>query len=231
MKTLVSILFFVAATVGMAQDSVKAEKSANPVLNGKAIILPRPGYPEVLRGTDVSAAIAVIIEVDENGAVVHAKADINDQKFPRAADVSLLDPILADPLLRAAAEEAALKAIFPPSPVRVSGRLIYNFVGDGAAMNGIPKTVSTGNVLNGKAVSLAMPAYPAAARAVRAQGAVSIQVMIDEEGIVRSASALSGHPLLRAAAENAAYEARFAPTLLAGKAVKVAGVLTYNFVP
>lgn len=94
----------------------------------------------------------------------------------------------------------------------------------------VPKTVS-GGVLNGKATSLPKPAYPAAAKAVRAGGAVSVQVLISESGSVISASAVSGHPLLRAAAESAARGARFSPTLLSGQAVKVSGVITYNFVP
>ncbi len=93
-----------------------------------------------------------------------------------------------------------------------------------------PKTVS-GGVLNGKAVSLPKPAYPPAAKAVRAGGSVSVQVLIDEEGRVVSASAVSGHPLLQQAAVAAARGARFSPTLLSGQAVKVSGVITYNFVP
>lgn len=93
-----------------------------------------------------------------------------------------------------------------------------------------PKTVS-GGVLNGKATSLPKPAYPPTARAVRASGAVSVQVLISETGSVISASAVSGHPLLRAAAEGAARGARFSPTMLSGQPVKVSGVITYNFVP
>lgn len=93
-----------------------------------------------------------------------------------------------------------------------------------------PKTVS-GGVLNGKATSLPKPGYPAAAKAVRASGSVSVQVLISETGSVISASAVSGHPLLRAAAEGAARGARFSPTMLSGQAVKVSGVITYNFVP
>ena len=93
-----------------------------------------------------------------------------------------------------------------------------------------PKTIS-GGVLNGKAISLPKPAYPAAARAVRAAGQVSVQVLIDEDGRVVSASAGGGHPLLVPAALAAARGARFSPTLLSGQPVKVSGVITYNFVP
>ena len=45
----------------------------------------------------------------------------------------------------------------------------------------VPKQIS-GGVLNGKATSLPKPPYPPAARAVRASGAVSVQVLIDENG-------------------------------------------------
>src|SRR6476659_8874414 len=93
-----------------------------------------------------------------------------------------------------------------------------------------PKTIS-GGVLNGKAVSLPKPAYPAGVRAVRASGAGQVQVLIDEEGRVVSASAAGGHPLLQAAAVSAARQARFSPSLLSGQPVKVSGIITYNFVP
>lgn len=92
------------------------------------------------------------------------------------------------------------------------------------------KSVS-GGVLNGKATNLVQPTYPPAAKAVRANGAVNVQVTIDEQGNVVSASAVSGHPLLRAAAEAAARESKFSPTILSGKAVKVTGIIVYNFVP
>lgn len=94
----------------------------------------------------------------------------------------------------------------------------------------VPKTIS-GGVVNGKATNLVKPPYPAAARAVRASGAVNVQVKIDERGNVVSASAVSGHPLLRAVAEQAARSSKFAPTQLSGQPVSVTGVIVYNFTP
>jgi TonB family protein len=87
-----------------------------------------------------------------------------------------------------------------------------------------------GGVLNGKATSLAKPVYSAAARAVKAEGAVSVQVVIDEEGNIASATAVSGHPLLRQAAQQAALQSKFSPTLLSGQPVKISGIVVYNFV-
>lgn len=91
-------------------------------------------------------------------------------------------------------------------------------------------TTISGGVLNGKAISKPQPSYPSPAKAGRAQGTVVVQVLVDETGKVVSATAVAGHPLLRASAVAAAKEAKFAPTLLSGKPVKVSGVLTYNFV-
>jgi TonB family protein len=93
----------------------------------------------------------------------------------------------------------------------------------------VPKKVSLG-VINGKASRLVTPPYPAAAKAVRAAGAVNVSVSIDVNGNVTSANAVSGHPLLRAAAEQAARASKFTPTVLSGVAVPVTGIIVYNFV-
>lgn len=87
-----------------------------------------------------------------------------------------------------------------------------------------------GGVLNGRAISKPQPTYPALARAAGASGVVTVRVTVDESGRVVSAEGVSGHPLLQQAAVQAARDARFSPTLLGEKAVRVSGVLTYNFV-
>src|ERR1041384_7202612 len=67
-----------------------------------------------------------------------------------------------------------------------------------------PHAPISGGVLNGKAVHLVTPPYPAIARSAHASGSVQVQVLIDENGNVVSAHAVSGHPLLQAAAVAAA---------------------------
>lgn len=94
-----------------------------------------------------------------------------------------------------------------------------------------PKGPISGGVLNGRAISKPQPVYPPIAKAANASGTVVVQVLIDEDGKVMQAHAVSGHPLLRKAAEEAARNARFSPTQLSGQPVKVTGVITYNFVP
>lgn len=93
-----------------------------------------------------------------------------------------------------------------------------------------PRAPISGGVLNGKAISLPKPPYPQIARAAHASGTVVVQVLIDENGNVVSARAVSGHPLLQAVAVQAAKQARFSPTKLSGQPVKVTGVIQYNFV-
>jgi protein TonB len=87
----------------------------------------------------------------------------------------------------------------------------------------------SGGLLNSRATRLPQPTYPAAARAVKASGTVVVQVTVDENGNVISAKAISGHPLLQSSAAAAALKARFTPTLVGGKYVKVNGTITYEF--
>lgn len=55
------------------------------------------------------------------------------------------------------------------------------------------------------------PIYPPIARAARAGGVVNVNVMVDSAGAVSSARGVSGHPLLRSVAEEAAKRWQFAP--------------------
>jgi TonB family protein len=124
----------------------------------------------------------------------------------------------------------------PTEETGVDGPDTYNGPVDyqGPVNNGrrrqIPRQIS-GGVVNGKATYLPQPPYPAAARAMRLSGRVSVQVLIDESGNVVAARAVSGPALLRGASEAAARRAKFSPTNLAGQPVKVSGIVTYNFLP
>jgi len=85
------------------------------VLNGHALELPKPSYPEEARRGHISGRVRVRVVIDEQGKVVSAQA------FEGPAE------------LRKAAEDAAFKARFSPTrlmgqPVKVSGEIDYNFV-------------------------------------------------------------------------------------------------------
>jgi protein TonB len=87
----------------------------------------------------------------------------------------------------------------------------------------------SGGILNGKAVSLPSPTYPEMAKRARSAGVVEVEVLIDITGKVVSAKATKGPPLLMQAAEQAAKQARFTPTLLSGQPVRITGTINYNF--
>jgi len=82
----------------------------------------------------------------------------------------------------------------------------------------------------GHAIELVQPDYPTIAKAAHASGPVEVKVIIDVDGSVIAAAAISGHPLLQAASVKAARQTRFTPSKLNGDPVKVVGVLQYNFV-
>jgi TonB family protein len=83
---------------------------------------------------------------------------------------------------------------------------------------------------NGQAIRLPKPAYSSLARAAHVGGAVEVRVLIDFDGKVVAAQAVSGHPLLYAASVKAARGSEFKPMKLDGQPVKVTGVIRYNFV-
>jgi TonB family protein len=86
-----------------------------------------------------------------------------------------------------------------------------------------------GGILNSKAEKLPEPKYPAEAKKDHTFGEVQVKILVDETGKVISAEALFGPESLRQAAVDAAKLARFKPMIVNGVAVKVSGILTYNF--
>ena len=84
------------------------------VLNGKAISLPPPVYPDMARRAGTSGVVEVEVVIDINGKVISAKATTGPS------------------LLRQSAEMAARLARFNPTllsgqPMRVAGVISYNF--------------------------------------------------------------------------------------------------------
>lgn len=85
------------------------------------------------------------------------------------------------------------------------------------------------SVLRGNAVTRKIPEYPVLARNAGIYGDVQVEIVIDENGNVVSASVLSGPQLLHSTSLQAAKQWKFRPTLLNGTPVKVQGLLTFRF--
>jgi len=94
--------------------------------------------------------------------------------------------------------------------------------------NDIPETLAQ-SVLQGQAIFKPQPSYPSLAKQGRIQGSVNVQVLIDEIGMVIEAKVINGPGELRKVCEEAAKQWRFKPVLVGGRALKVQGVLTFNF--
>jgi TonB family protein len=128
----------------------------------------------------------------------------------------------------AASSSAASKVVVdepPPSPTQPSTQ-------PNTQPTSAPKPILrpvSGGVLNGSAVFLPPPMYPETAKRMRTSGVVAVEVVIDENGKVISATAENGPSTLREAAIKAALRARFSPTKLSGQPVKVFGTISYKF--
>jgi TonB family protein len=83
-------------------------------------------------------------------------------------------------------------------------------------------------ILNGAATYLPKPDYPQEAKDACADGAVNVEVSIDENGDVISAEAVAGDEFLRVPAVEAAKKAKFRQ--VAEMPVKISGIVVYNFV-
>lgn len=86
-------------------------------------------------------------------------------------------------------------------------------------------------VLNNKAIKLVKPQYPTELLEEGKRGAVTVQVTINENGKVISASSLSGTPSFSQLALEAVKKSKFKRFVRCGKPVKITGNVIYNFIP
>jgi TonB family protein len=116
-------------------------------------------------------------------------------------------------------------AVLPPLPsARPSAQ----------ASNGSSKTIgveerSLEEVSWGNAITKVQPRYPPAAKRINASGTVEVKITVSEFGRVIEAKAISGHPFLREAAEDAARQWVFNPATLKGSAMVTQQILTFVF--
>jgi TonB family protein len=92
------------------------------------------------------------------------------------------------------------------------------------------KEKSKQKVKKGELIEAPQPTYPEEVKNQKIEGTVVVVITIGNDGNVIYAKAKSGPAELYGASEAAALKARFKPTLLEGKPVKVSGLMSYNFV-
>lgn len=202
-----------------AQDVQISEDS------GKTINFVDAVYPKEAKVTGFEGIVVVRVKVDRLGRV-----SVKDAFGPNGPCANRDDRRVK--LLRDAAIDAAKATVFKKSVTSREVTLKYEFSADqdykksaGAVQ---PLTIKAGTI-NGKAKYLPAPAYSQRALANRVTGSVTVNVVIDIDGNVKFAGALSGHSDLRDEAEIAACRAKFEPTILQGKPVEINGVIVYSF--
>lgn len=198
-------------------------------------------YPFVAIESGVSGEVQVEVDINTKGKVTAARV-LSGPGFtcPDVKNVAVV-------AIRNAATEAAMRTKYMPAKlgrksVPSTGRLTFGFTPPSKPDTNISepsekktqefstlKTVSDSNPLNGSAIILTSPIYPAAARKMKIFDTVIVNVLIETDGTVFSAEAVEGHPLLRSVAQAAACTSLFRPTLLNSQPVKVEGVIRYNF--
>ncbi len=185
-------------------------------LNDKAVYLPMPKYQAGnVRGAEKSV-VGVQVKIDlQNGTVVEAKG------------------ISGHPLFRKIAEDVALLAKFDFTKSNLpakygKGVLLYkvaDFIGfsDELIVEETPKKLG---IISGRAQFLPKPIYPEEAKDFCASGKVEVEVLVDENGNVIKAKAISGNELLRESSVEAANQTKFSPSEFN---VKIIGIIVNNF--
>lgn len=183
------------------------------------------------RQAGIKGQIKVAVVIDEDGHVKAANVYVAPE-YPCAGN-------FADRVERVMRDAEKWVKTFKFQPATKNGKPVESRTGlmldlddpsekKTAPQDEMSKVINVGVI---KAIKLEKPRYPAKAREERAAGTVTVKVVIDEEGIVVSAQAIDGNPLLHFATREAVCSSKFSPTILQGKAVKVTGTVKYNFVP
>jgi len=215
---------FVIASAAQSKDAIAP---VSIIADRDASRLPKPkaALPNDAAGSpvcDESGKLAgIVVRSPENGTTIL-----------RIAPAIVLRSLISVEL---PCDEAAISEAFKSLPP-----LAAAVVGPGDVPAGVPAAGANvenrpgvirkeGAVFAGQALRHVPPLYPPLAKTARIQGPVVVEVTVDEEGDVLSARVISGHPLLKDGALNAARAWKFAPTTLDGKPVKVIGQITFNF--
>jgi TonB family C-terminal domain len=173
----------------------------------------------------------------------------NDTQFQNVRRLSDLPQLLRDPSSVKGPDEGKKLSVVMLPQIRSNGapqlyyaksatlfgppRIIPVETADEPPDEPPPKPVSqrASKVVAGFALTKVAPIYPPIAKRMNASGAVQVAITIGENGRVIEAKAISGHPALRSAAEEAAKKWVFRPASLDGKPMRQQDVLTFSFNP
>ena len=91
-----------------------------------------------------------------------------------------------------------------------------------------PKKISKSDGLNAVKTKVP-PDYPAIAKQLKIEGAVELEALVSESGVVEKVNIVSGNPVLTRPASDAVKKWKFAPFTSDGKAVKALVPVSMSF--
>jgi protein TonB len=198
-----------------------------------------PGLPSVEDLNATSELEAVKIEPPP-AQIVTPSGRATEQEFA-ANQPSRSEPEKASPSVPSEPSRVDKSVASPPMVAVTDQRGGENNVPRGL-LTGAPQTVAPAPspppsapaprasvLIKGQALKQVQPDYPAIARGARQEGAVPVEVSINENGDVVSARAVAGPILLRTAAESAARQWKFKPSTRDGKPLATATTITFRF--
>ena len=188
------------------------------------------------------------VAIYENGAISYEPTEVTYRTLTYYYAPSIAKPgVAAAPVTApskqrtvAEAEPVALKPAPARPPTDVSAAPINNAEKPAALPTSTEVNASKEDVklpvlriseeaLRKAAIALPEPQYPADAELARASGPVQVEVIIDQNGVVTTARATSGNPMLFDAATSAASKARFSMSAFSDSPTGAYSILTYNF--
>ena len=199
------------------------ELKLEPIEISKAI------YPQAAKERKIQGQVVGNILVSESGEVESVRID------------------KGDPVLAAAAEEAARSWKFKPSlreskPLALVARVTFNFVlpddvaetkdvvADLDHISRFPLRVRVSSgVSQGLLLRKVNPSYPAGAEANRIQGSVLLHAIIGKDGKIADLQATSGPEMLVPSAMEAVRQWQYKPYLILGRPLEVDTLIQVNF--
>jgi len=203
-------LMIIFAGLALSAFGQSVKKPHLPILNGAAIILPKPEYSQDLQDLCAGGKVEVQVLIGKDGRVNEARAVTGDE---------LLYEIAVN-----AAKKARFRTVADGRPIEQAGIVVYDFTPK-------LKCIDVG-VANKRATSIPRPVLSTSGLNLSETQIVKVLIIEQvETGDVLRAKAISGHPLLRVACERSALKTKFSAANVDGAYFRVRAYLTYEFLP
>ena len=178
-----------------------------------------PAYPEAAKAGNLKGVVDLLVVVNESGTV-------------SKITVGAGNPILAKSAIRAVKKWKYRPVLLDGTPIAVSGEVVLTFRGGPK-----PSILESGQstlrrvacTSPSRLLRRVEPEYPKVAKIAHVTGNVELEIVIDKQGNVATAKALSGHPMLIESAVNAVKQWKYEPTILGDSAVMVEARVVMQF--